>query len=640
MAGESLASRLRQTSQIKRESAGPITANRSNTVNRDAGDTDASGTDASDTNAGGTGAGDTDAGNSDADYCAADNSKADNRDTDNDELHFTRIDDIRRALYALCNRQDTDLAAQLELLVRFDDLEGWRESGAKSCAAWMNASLCIDRRTAWERLRVGRQLRLLPIIQRLFRNGRLSWSKVRLLTRVANPDNEQLLAHASLDASVSDVQRLCEDYRWLVDEDESTDEDKARLQYERRRLSWRQLPDGSTHIQLVLPPEKAQNFLHSIEHCEDLLYNDALDSQNSANAAADTAADTGTAADIPAETDANSNTDEPVDEPTDKPGSATQRRADAAVLMAERSLAYRGDDLAPADRYQVVLNVDAASLAQPAVAFSAPGQASVSSESNSAHPAVPVRKPRIESVGSVTVATARQIACDCSLITLLSSGGEPLSIGRKSRLWPAPMRRAILTRDRHCQFTGCDSHRFLQIHHIVHWADGGETRIENGVALCQFHHQLIHSGEFTIERAAVVTPESENALTQGLFSSSKRRLLPSRCRFRVTRQPRQPQNYQQTNSQVFDTQAAHTYSVHTQPVNECRDGDLQWVNYYCKPGTDDAYSSTSTASFDQRLKSVHSSQGLHVDAVGHGSHFLPAQATSSSAERFAKQLPP
>ena len=155
--------------------------------------------------------------------------------------------------------------------MRFDDIEGWRESGAKHCADWMDTALGIDRRSAWERLRIGRKLRLLPVIQHLFRCGRLSWSKVRILVAVADPDNEEKLAHAALDASVRDVQRLCNEYRWPETDDEAGDQALAENQHERRRLSWQQLDDGSTLIQLVLPPEKAQNFLHAVEHCEDCL---------------------------------------------------------------------------------------------------------------------------------------------------------------------------------------------------------------------------------------------------------------------------------------------------------------------------------------------------------------------------------
>ena len=179
---------------------------------------------------------------------------------------------LRHALYTLSVKENSDVATQLELLVRFDDIEGWRESGAKHCADWMDTALGIDRRSAWERLRIGRKLRLLPVIQHLFRCGRLSWSKVRILVAVADPDNEEKLAHAALDASVRDVQRLCNEYRWPETEDEAGDQVRAEKQHERRRLSWQQLDDGSTLIQLVLPPEKAQNFLHAVEHCEDLQY--------------------------------------------------------------------------------------------------------------------------------------------------------------------------------------------------------------------------------------------------------------------------------------------------------------------------------------------------------------------------------
>ena len=93
-------------------------------------------------------------------------------------------------------------------------------------------------------------------------------------------------------------------------------------------------------------------------------------------------------------------------------------------------------------------------------------------------------------------------------------------------------------RDRHCQFPGCSQHRFLHIHHIKHWADGGETSVDNGVCLCSHHHSLIHSGQFTIERNVIdadKTVDPHTGKTLGLESSAKRQLLPTRCRFRVTR---------------------------------------------------------------------------------------------------------
>jgi len=112
----------------------------------------------------------------------------------------------------------------------------------------------------------------------------------------------------------------------------------------------------------------------------------------------------------------------------------------------------------------------------------------------------PSKRPTVKHAGPVARETARRIACDCSISTHITSNGEPIDIGRKSRIWPNPMSRAIIARDTHCQFPGCTRTHHLQIHHIIHWADGGETSIENGVSLCQFHHTLVHEGGYTIER--------------------------------------------------------------------------------------------------------------------------------------------
>ena len=79
--------------------------------------------------------------------------------------------------------------------------------------------------------------------------------------------------------------------------------------------------------------------------------------------------------------------------------------------------------------------------------------------------------------------------------------GEPLSIGRRSRSIPPPMRRALRIRDGGCRFPGCTNNRFVDGHHIKHWADGGETSLDNLVLLCRHHHHLVHEGGFICEKA-------------------------------------------------------------------------------------------------------------------------------------------
>ena len=109
----------------------------------------------------------------------------------------------------------------------------------------------------------------------------------------------------------------------------------------------------------------------------------------------------------------------------------------------------------------------------------------------------------IENAPHIAAETARRIACDCSIIKLSEDKhGEPLSISRKSRSIPPSINRALRARDQGCRFPGCTSTEFIDGHHIKHWADGGETSLENLVQLCRRHHRLVHEGGFGCERRA------------------------------------------------------------------------------------------------------------------------------------------
>ena len=94
---------------------------------------------------------------------------------------------------------------------------------------------------------------------------------------------------------------------------------------------------------------------------------------------------------------------------------------------------------------------------------------------------------------------ARRVACDAGIVVLRhAAGGEVLDVGRRTRTVPSAMRRALQSRDRgQCQFPGCDS-RHCDAHHVEHWADGGETRLQNLVLACRFHHRALHEGGFRV----------------------------------------------------------------------------------------------------------------------------------------------
>jgi HNH endonuclease len=74
-------------------------------------------------------------------------------------------------------------------------------------------------------------------------------------------------------------------------------------------------------------------------------------------------------------------------------------------------------------------------------------------------------------------------------------------VGRRTRVIPPALRRALEARDRGCRFPGCGV-RHAQGHHLHHWANGGPTRLDNLALLCRFHHRAVHEEGFQVERDA------------------------------------------------------------------------------------------------------------------------------------------
>ena len=86
----------------------------------------------------------------------------------------------------------------------------------------------------------------------------------------------------------------------------------------------------------------------------------------------------------------------------------------------------------------------------------------------------------------------RRICCDSTISRIVfGPAGEPVDIGRTTRVVPAAMRRAVIARDRHCTHPGCDRPaRWCDIHHIWHWTDGGPTALWNLKLLRLSHESL------------------------------------------------------------------------------------------------------------------------------------------------------
>jgi hypothetical protein len=90
--------------------------------------------------------------------------------------------------------------------------------------------------------------------------------------------------------------------------------------------------------------------------------------------------------------------------------------------------------------------------------------------------------------------TVRRLACDSRVEWVLEDQGHPVGTGRQGRAVPGRVLRVLRHRDGGCRFPGCERISWVQAHHVVHWADGGPTILENLVLLCTAHHRLIHEG--------------------------------------------------------------------------------------------------------------------------------------------------
>jgi hypothetical protein len=115
----------------------------------------------------------------------------------------------------------------------------------------------------------------------------------------------------------------------------------------------------------------------------------------------------------------------------------------------------------------------------------------------------------------VSSKTVERWACDCSITRVLMKDSVVIDVGRAERVIKGPRRRALIARDGHCQWPGCERPAsWCDGHHIVHWINGGGLELENMVLLCQRHHWLVHEGGWQIIKSdsEVIVPVAPTTL--------------------------------------------------------------------------------------------------------------------------------
>ncbi len=423
----------------------------------------------------------------------------------------------------------------LSLIRQFDERNGW--AGCTSCAEWLGWRAGLAPGAAREHVRVARALADLPKLSDAMRRGRVSYSKMRAITRVATPETEDDLLNLALSGTAAHVEKIIRAWRRV---DGLAEQAEDRRRHETRSLRTWVDENGMVVVRGRLTPEVGAVVRRALE----------------------AACDQARAADTPT-ADADG---EAVPGAEPEGPSLAQRQADALGVVAECALSGGLDRGTAGDRYQVVVHVDADALSEvpdvpagtrlPATglgpdatvadvpagtsataatgseprdgghaATGPPAAATGGQETRpeairraerggpsrrspapcpSRHSAAPIPAAHAQTVldeaGGIHISaeTARRLACDAATVSMRHGpGGEILNVGRRTRTISPALRRALNARDRQCRFPGCRNRR-CDAHHLAHWAHGGATALDNLVLLCRRHHRAVHEEGFRV----------------------------------------------------------------------------------------------------------------------------------------------
>jgi 5-methylcytosine-specific restriction endonuclease McrA len=359
---------------------------------------------------------------------------------------IAELDRLGDEIAELSAHLEAATARLLALIREFDARGGWN-TGFRSCAAWLSWRVGLAPGAAREHVRVARALGTLPALAEALARGELSYAKVRALTRVATPETEARLLAVGRAGTAVHVERIVRGWRRV---DRLAEAREAARQHAGRALHVYQDEDGTVVLRGRLAPEVGALLLRALDAARETLYQ-----RRRAHEAV-----------------------RPATDPAVATPSRAQQQADALALLAETALHHEFDPGAPGERYQVVVHVDAAVLADP----EQPGQSV------------------LEEGSHVPAGTSQRLACDASRVVMRHDAeGQIVEVGARTRTIPPALRRALQHRDTSCRFPGCHA-RFGQGHHVRHWAQGGPTMLSNLALLCRRHHRAVHEEGYQIER--------------------------------------------------------------------------------------------------------------------------------------------
>ncbi len=361
----------------------------------------------------------------------------------------------------VANAAEAALVALTAEALREGLWEVWRIHSPEQWLAW---KMGVDRATARKIVRLARRASELPTVMRLHAEGRLSLDQATTLARYVPAAYEESACELAVNATVAQIVRATAKYCFdqdRIDRDAKADTER-KPRGPRREVTFGTRSTDEWSLRAVLPADEGALI-------EDVLrdHRDRLHDVARANAKAQ--------AEAQGRPTSGSDADLGVDQPC---------WADALVGAAKVAATSSANGDAVADRVGVLLH-----LRQP---DDDAGMAGWQAEMHLG-PTLP---------GPLR----RYLTCDCDVqIVWNDENATPVQVGRNHRIVPRRIRRLVEQRDRSCRVPGCTKHSNLQIHHIVHWEDDGETVTWNLLTLCGFHHRLHHKGWLGIDGNADAT---------------------------------------------------------------------------------------------------------------------------------------
>jgi hypothetical protein len=391
------------------------------------------------------------------------------------DLSLVPVTRLADEICALAGHLAAATCTWILLVGEFDRRNGWAGPGLRSCAQWLAWRVGMSDHAAREHVRVARALPRLPMVQADFAAGRLSYSKVRSITRIATPEIEPALVDIARNTTATGLDRVVATYRRTKRLEPPPSGRPA------RSATYHWDDDGSLIIRARLSADEGAVYLTALDAMRHQPETGGTDPGDEDVDRCDPLVDS-------------------LDEAAEKYRSSA---ADAFVAMAVSALEHGPVDSSGADRFMVVVHADLDQLkpTPPADELLESDEQVTVPTVESGRRALTRGRCHLRNGPCIHPATLHRLACDAVLrVVVHGPDGTPMDQGRAKRLVGPKLRRALHIRDDgRCRFIGCNNTQYLHAHHIKPWSQGGRTDMANLILLCGFHHRVLHEHGYQIQ---------------------------------------------------------------------------------------------------------------------------------------------